>query len=154
MATATLVEAGAHRLRYLIAGEGTTAETVVITTIGGATPDTLTDSIGPGVIKKISKVVADGYQALFASGAQTTAKARALWLGDAGGYPFGLGQDISNFQKIPIALCRVTSRAGGAGVENITVDADVAAGNPRIEVTIQGGGTAYLDIESPGTIGD
>ena len=146
MATATLVENGAHRLRYLIAGEGTTVETVVITTIGSPTPDTLTDSIGPGVIKKLSKVVADGYLQ-FAAGAQTQAKARALWLSDWS------GADPGN-ENTPVALCRTTMRTAGAGVEVATVDADVAAGNPRIEVSIGGGGTAYLDIESPGTIGD
>lgn len=147
MATATLVEAGAHRLRYLIASEGTFAETVNVTTTGAATPDTNTDSIGSGVIKKLSKVITDGYQQ-FASGAQTQAKARALWLSDFSGADPGV-EDTT-----PTAICRTTLRTAAGGVENMTVDADVAAGNPRIEVTIQGGGTGYLDIEAPGTIGD
>jgi hypothetical protein len=146
MATITLVEAGAHRLRYLVVNEGTTVETAFITTIGAATPDTNTDSIGSGTIKKLSKVVTNGY-GQFASGAQTQAKARALWLSDWS------GADPGN-ENTSTAICRITPRAVGAGVDAATVDADVAAGNPRIEVTISGGGTAYLDIETPGTIGD
>ena len=154
MATATLVEAGAHRLRYLVAAEGTTAETVNITTTGAVSPDTRTDSVGPGVIKKLSKIPDDGYGSLAAAGAQTQAKARAFWLSDLGGFPFAVGQDISNFQNLPTAISRMTMRTTGAGVEAATVDANVSAGNPIIEATIQGGGTAYLDIEAPGTIGD
>ena len=158
MATATLVEAGAQRLRYLVASEGSFAETVNITTTGAATPDTRTDSIGSGVIKQLSKTVDDGYKGLFTAGAQTQANARALWLSDLSGYiaalPLGSTITIQNFAMAPTAICRMTNRVAGAGVENATVDADVSAGNPRIEATLQGGGSAYLDIEVVGTIGD
>lgn len=155
MATATLVKAGAHRLRYLIAAEGTTSETVTIGTVGGATPDTLTDSIGSGTIKQISKARADGY-GQYAAGAMTQEKARALWLSDWATALAAEGLDPGSVGTgfPPTAISRMTMRTAGAGVENGTVDANVSAGNPIIEATIQGGGQAYLDIEVPGTIGE
>ena len=146
MASITLVENGAHRLRYLIEAEGTGAETVVITTIGDplSLADTLTDSVGPGTIKQISKVVAQGY-GQFALGAQTQAKAQALWLSQWN------GADPGN-SNTPTASCRTTPRSGGGGTMGVSVN--VNAGNPEITVSISGGGDGYLDIETPGTIGD
>jgi hypothetical protein len=147
MATAVVVFAGYHRVRYLIASEGIGAESISIPTIGGATPDTLTDSRGSGVIKELSKVVADGY-GLFAAGAQTQAKARALWLSDTS------GANPGSQATTPLARSVITPRTGAG---RFLIDANVSAGNPVISISIQGDGagvsTAYLDIESPRTIG-
>lgn len=148
MATATLVFQGANRLRYLIAAAGTGAETVSIATIGGATPDTLTDSFGAGVIKALSKAVANGY-GTFAAGAQTQAKARALWLSDLSGADPGAGSP--NGSKLPTAKCTVTPNATGIGV--MEVDANVSGGNPVINVSVTLGMGGYLDIIAPNTIG-
>lgn len=148
MAIATLVFQGAQRLRYLIAAEGTGSETVNIATIGGATPDTFTDSIGSGVIKKLSKVVADGY-GTFAAGAQTQAKARALWLSDLSGADPATASP--NGSKLPTAKCSVTANVTGSGL--IEVDANVSGGNPVIAVTVTGGMGGYLDVIVPNTIG-
>lgn len=149
MATATLVFQGEHRLRYLIAAAGTGAETVNITTIGSATPDTLTDAIGSGVINQLSKVVANGY-GTFAAGAQTQAKARALWLSDLSGADPSSGS--ANGSKLPTAKCKLTPRSA-VGVPVWLVDANVSGGNPIIAVSVSGGGTAYLDVFAPNTIG-
>jgi hypothetical protein len=153
MAIATLVATGAHRLRYLIAAEGTGAETVNITTVGTATPDTLTDS-QQGTIKALSKVVANGYAQL-AAGVQTQAKARALWLGDiSGASPSGANPDGDDTQILPpVARCLITPRSG-----NLTsvfgVDANIdGGGNPVIVCGVSGGGDFYLDVEVPNTIG-
>lgn len=151
MATATLVHQGKHRLRYLIEAETTGDETAVISTIGGATPDTLTDAIGSGTINKLSKVVADGYGG-FAAGVQTAAKAAALWTSDftsadpASGSPNG--------SKLPTAQLEITKRSG-SGLIGAYADID-GGGNPRINVAIANQSVlvvAYLDIFVPGTIG-
>ncbi len=148
MATATLVHAGAHRLRYLIAAEGTGLETVDITTTGAATPDTDTDSIGSGVIKKLSKVITDGYGG-FAAGAQTQAKAQALWWSQlAGANDPSAGSP--NGSKLPTAKMFLTPRSGDGVYVQVV---NVSAGNPIISISVTGGGTAYLDIEAQNTIG-
>jgi hypothetical protein len=146
MALAALASAGAHRLRYLITAEGTTLESVSITTVGTTTPDTLTDcGSTDGTIKKISKVVADGY-GLFAAGVQTQAKARTLWCSDAAGAQAA----IAGNPLVPLAQAKITPRTGAG---SWIVDANVSANNPVITVSVTGGGTAYLDLEVPGTIG-
>lgn len=149
MATTTLVEAGANRLRYLIVGETTFSETATITTIGGATPDTLTDSAA-GTIKNLSKVVANGF-GQFAAGVQTQAKSRALWLSDWG------GADPGSEATQPTAICRLTARSGASAVfaDVGSVDANIdGGGNPTIVVTVVNAAALYLDVEVPGTIGD
>lgn len=147
MATATLVKAGAHHLRYLIQAEGTGLENVDITTIGGATPDTLTDSVGAGVINKLSKVVADGYGA-FPAGAQTTSKAAALWLSDLSGADPSSGSP--NGAKLPTAKLYITPRDG---VGRWIASGVAVANDPIVRATVDGGGSAYLDIIAPNTIG-
>lgn len=149
MATATIVSQGANRLRYLLAAAGTGSETLNITTIGGATPDTLTDSIASGVIKKLSKCFANGYGA-FAAGVQTSAKAKALWDSDLSGADPSSGSP--NGAKLPTAKLHVTGRTG-EGICTVVPDVDGGTGAPLLAVTIQGGGTFYLDIEAPNTIG-
>ena len=152
MATATLVHAGAHRLRYLITAEGTGGEQVSISTIGSATPDTLTDSVGSGTIKKLSKVVADGY-GTFAAGAQTQAKAQALWDSNLAGADPSAGS--ANGSKLPTAKLHLTRRAAG-GTGRWGANCAVTANNPVIQVSVSAqaaGETAYLDIEVPNTIG-
>lgn len=150
MATATLVHQGAHRLRYLITSTGTNNETVNISTIGTATPDTLTDSVGGGVIKALSKVVADGY-GTFAAGVQTSAKADALWNSNLSAADPSTGSP--NGSKLPTAKLFITRRAG---VGRWSVSAQASANVPIIAISVQGqaaGEIAYLDIEAPNTIG-
>lgn len=145
MATAALASAGNNRLRYLITAAGTTLETVSITSTGAATPDVLTDSPNAGPINALAKVISAGYGS-FASGAQTQAKARALWLSDLS----GANPSIAGNVDLPLSMGKITPRTGG-GVWSL--DANVSGGNPIISVSVTGGGTAYLDLEVPGTIG-
>lgn len=146
MATAALASAGQQRLRYLITAEGTTLETVSITSTGAATPDLRTDSANTnGVIRALTNVINNGY-GTFASGAQTQAKSRALWNEDeSGASPFIAGNTI-----VPVAKMELTPRTGGGAW---LVDANVSGGNPTIAVSVTGGGTAYLDIYVGGAIG-
>lgn len=146
MATTTLVLAGANRLRYLIVAAGTGSETATISTIGSATPDTLTDSLA-GAIKALSKVVANGY-GQFAAGAQTAAKAEALWESDLSVSDPSSGSSAGS--KLPTAKLRITRRSGSG---EWTVTSNVDTGNPIITTSIDGGGSAYLDIFVPNQIG-
>lgn len=148
MATATLVEAGANRLRYLVVPTSTFTEVVTITSTGAASPDLITDSLA-GPIKNMSKVVADGY-GQFAAGVQTQAKSRALWLSDWG------GADPGNENTIT-AIARVTARSGINAVAGDpgAVDAGIdGGGNPTVLVSVNGGATVYLDIEVVGQVGN
>lgn len=151
MAACTLVESGNNRLRYLIVPTGTFTETVTITSTGAASPDLITDSLA-GPIKNMSKVFSNGY-GQFAAGAQTQAKARALWLSDWGTAPGAAGANA----LVPTAICRLTARsgvsfvAGDPGAVDANVDGD---GVPTILAQVHGGATCYLDIEIPGAIGD
>lgn len=145
--TATLVKSGHNRLRYLLTAATTATDTVTITTTGAATPDLLTDTgSNQGPLKKIAKAFTDGYGTLPA-GALIQANARALWLGDA----TASAPAIAGNLQVPIAISRIVVR-GGTG--SFAVDANVdGGGHPTLIVTSQGGGTAFLDISSPGTIG-
>ena len=149
--TFALVEATPNRLRYSVtasAGGGTTAN---LSTIGSATPDVLTDA-PQGPIKKLAKAVADGFAA-FAAGAQTQAKARALWLSDWSGADPAPGEAAGQISAVTTAICRITPRT--TAVE-WSVDADVSGGNPIITVgvsTLTGNGVAYLDIMVPEALG-
>ena len=152
--TATLVYADANKLRYLVAYSGGGGVSVDISSTGGATPDLLTDSL-QGPIKKLAKVITDGFGA-FAAGAQTQAKARALWLSDWAGADPASGDPAGVNSLITTAICRF-SRHISTGDLAWTVDANVSAGNPIITATMAGlAGTAtsiYLDVEVPQAIG-
>lgn len=144
--TATLVYVGHNILRYLIAQDGLAGTTVTITTTGGATPDLQTDSLA-GPIKKLARTFADGYGP-YAAGAQTQARARALWLSDVANGLGGLGAgDNIN----PSARCDLEGRDGFT----MAVDANVdGSGNPTVVVTTQAAaGQGYLDVKIPNTIG-
>lgn len=148
--TATLVEAKANRLRYLIDVDVTAGDqTVNITSSGAASPDLQTDSkYGP--LKALSRAAQDGLGKL-AAGALTQAESRAIWLADSADTVLGV--------KVPRAHCRISASLGRAGTARWKVDANVAAGVPEIQVTAtQPGaaaaeGTAYLDVFYPGAIG-
>lgn len=142
--TITLVRARANWLRYLVTFSGGAPLSANITSTGAASPDLQTDSL-PGPIKNMSKVVADGY-GQFAAGAQTQAKARALWLSDWSGATPGNANTTT-------ARIRVTRRVGAAaGAEaGIQVDANVSGDDPIITITgvHVTGGEFYVDIEVP-----
>lgn len=144
--TATLVDSGHNRLRYLLTTTSTGTDTGTITTTGAATPDVLTDlGTNQGPLMLIAKVITQGY-GLFASGAQTQAKARALYLSERTTSP---GSEL-----IPTAICRLQARAGTTA--GWFVDANVSGGNPTINLQSIGVGAAgacYLDIYVPDTIG-
>jgi hypothetical protein len=147
--TAQLVASGHNRLRYLLSTTSTGTDTGTITTTGAATPDLLTDlGVNQGALMPIVKVIAQGYGTV-ASGAQTQAKARALFLSDrSGADPGGAGAGL-----IPTAICRLSSPNSGVGW---LVDANVSGGNPTINLTSIGVGPAglcFLDVYVPETIG-
>jgi hypothetical protein len=150
--TATLVEAAPNRLRYLLAASGG-GLSLNITTTGAATPDLLTDSV-QGPLKKLAKVITDGFAA-FAAGAQTQAKARALWLSDRAGANPSPGDPAGVPSLVTTAICRITPRVAGA-TSDWTVDADVSGGNPVLTVSVVSSLAspfAYLDIFVPEAIG-
>lgn len=145
--TATLVERGQHRLRYLIAATDTSALSITIPSAGGATPDLLTDSTGTnGVIRALAKAPTTGYGKL-AAGALTQAQARALWQSDdAAGAVAPLG-----FNQVSRARCKVVP------ITNINpplVDANVdGQGVPTLVVTLGAAGSVFLDVEAIGGFG-
>lgn len=148
--TIACVFAGRNRLRYLLTAAGAGPDTGTITTDGSATPDIQTDLAGlGGQLMNIAKVFTLGYGS-FASGAQTQAKARALYLSDfAGANPTGPSGISGN---LPTARCLLTGRTTGQTA--LFVDANVdGSGKPTITLTMTGGGTAYLDVEIPAARG-
>jgi hypothetical protein len=160
--TITLVHAGKNRLRYLLSSIEVGTDTGVITTTGAATPDIKTDlGAANGPLMALAKVITQGY-GQFASGVQTQAKARALWLSDRSGADPASG--TPGVDIVPTALCRITPQSGLAGDATVTtswlVDANVSGGNPTINITSIGvsdgvvPGTAYLDIFVGDAIGD
>lgn len=149
--TIALVEATPNRLRYLLTVAGG-AGSANITSTGAATPDLLTDSM-QGPIKKLAKVIADGYGA-FAAGAQTQAKARALWLSDWSGADPAPGDPAGVNSLITTAICRITPRGSTTALSDWQVDADVSNGNPILTATCgTATGLAYLDVFVPEAIG-
>ncbi len=149
--TAQLVESSPNRLRYLLTYASGLA-TMNITSTGAATPDLLTDS-KQGPLKKLAKVIADGF-AGFAAGAQTQAKARALWLSDWSGANPAPGAPAGGPPGVTTAIARIA--ADRTGAIPWRVDADVDTGNPVLTITctgIAGGQTAYLDVFVPEAIG-
>ena len=149
--TIALVFAGRNRLRYLLTAAGAGPDTGTITTDGSATPDIQTDLAGlGGQLMNIAKVFTLGY-GNFASGAQTQAKARALYLSDfTGANPGNAGTGTGS--TVPTAQCRLTGRTTGQTA--LFVDANVdGSGKPILQLTMTGGGTAYLDVEIPQATG-
>lgn len=151
--TATLVYADANKLRYLIAYSGAGGTSVEITSTGAASPDLLTDSI-QGPLKKLAKVVADGF-GVFAAGAQTAAKARALWLSNWVGADPAPGDPAGVASLLSTAICRFVRHISTGDIA-WSVDAGVSGGNPEIVPQVNATGTAssiYLDVEVPQAIG-
>ncbi len=146
--TISLVFAGRNSLRYLLTAAGAGPDTGTITTTGAATPDIRTDLAGGGQMMKLARAATDGYGS-FAAGALTQAQARALWLSDfTGANP---GAPSGKTSALPTAICNLTGRTTGQTA--LIVDADVSTGAPVLNLTMTGGGTAYLDIAIPGAIG-
>jgi hypothetical protein len=140
--TATLVEQGHNRLRYLLDCNTTGTTTLTITTTGGATPDLLTDSLY-GPIKKCAQAFTNGI-GLLPAGALTQAQSRAIWEADNSDVVLGNG-------KVARCLPRLNRRGGAA---NWTVDANVdGGGHPTMIVTADNTGQSYLDIQTQGAIG-
>ncbi len=139
----------AHNLlRYLLTQDGGEGTSLTITTTGAASPDLLTDSLS-GPVKDLANVVNNGYHA-YAAGAQTAAKAAALWTSNNG---IGIPSFISPSPGLgPTAICRITPRTVGDGwVIAAGVD---GSGNPVLNIFGPvSASTAYLDIEVPGAIG-
>lgn len=146
--TIALVFSGRNSLRYLLTAAGAGPDTGSITTTGAATPDIRTDVAGGGQLSKIARATTTGYGS-FAAGALTQAQARALYLSDfAGANP---GAPSGKTSNIPTAICNLTGRTTGQTA--LLVDADVSAGEPVLNLTMTGGGTAYLDVSIPNAIG-
>jgi hypothetical protein len=140
--TATLVEQGNNRLRYLVASTATGGATLTITTTGGATPDLQTDSKA-GPIKNISLAFANGL-GLLAAGAMTQAQARAMWLGDN-------SDTVLGNVNVPRTIVGFTMRSGTG---NWRVDANVdGSGHPVMTVFTDGISDGYLDVFTQGAIG-
>ena len=141
--TATLVNARAKGLRYLLTQDGGAGTTLTITTTGAATPDVLTDAPA-GPIRQIAKCFTQGYGS-FPAGGLSVNQALALWLARPLAGPFAF----------PLARCAITPR-DGATAPGWRVDASVDGGShPILNIAAQAGaGTAYLDIElEAGAIG-
>jgi hypothetical protein len=153
MATATLVKRSANHLRYLLQSATIDIDSVVISTIGGPTPDILTDSVGTnGVIRALAKAFADGYGQISA-GPMSAAQAASLWLSDGTVDP---GNELT-----PTAVCIVTPLTG-VSVWMVAANVD-GGGHPLVVVgkANQNGAlgpfgatdSAYLDIIVTGAIG-
>lgn len=142
--TATLIEQGHNRLRYLLVCDTTGTTVLNITTTGGASPDLVTDSLA-GPVKTCALAVANGLGKL-AAGTKTQAQARAIWLMDDSLAVLG--------SKTPRCVPRLDLEVAPA---NFLIDADVAGfgglNYPIIVITANNTGQAWLDIESLGAIG-
>lgn len=166
-----LAKVGRNRIRYLMSSTSTGADTGTINTIGGTStgsvPDLLTDLLSgvqggggtqvlpaagnQGPLVNLAKVVAQGF-GQFASGVQTQAKARALWMSDRSGANPGT--------NLPTARCQICPVVQGVG-SGWRIDANVdGGGNPILQVSSLGVGVdvaqgeAYLDIFIGDTIGE
>jgi hypothetical protein len=139
--TATLVEQGNNRLRYLLVCNTTGGTTLDITTTGAATPDLLTDSLN-GPIRECAEAFTDGI-GILPPGALTQAQARAIWLSDNSDTV--LGND-----KVPRTICKLEVRTGSAA---FAVDADVSSGHPELVIIADNVGSAYLDVFTQGAVG-
>lgn len=143
--TAVLEFRGHNRLRYFVNATAGAFETVEIQSVGGLTPDLLTDSLA-GPLKQIARVKTQGYGLLPAGGALTAGQARALLLST-------LNATIIGPNK-PTAICRFEQRAGAA--KAFFVDAGVGSVDPltpSLFITAGAIAAGYLEIEIPGSIG-
>lgn len=139
--TATLVEQGNNRLRYLLVCDSTGSTVLDITTTGAATPDLVTDSLA-GPVKDCANAHDNGLGQI-AAGALTQAKARAIWLADAA--------DTNQGPSVARCSAMLTRQVATA---DWLVDADVSGGEAVIVVTANNTGQAFLDIvSSEGPIG-
>lgn len=136
--TAELAMQRPNRQRWILTQDGLAGDTITFTTTGQPTLDILTEA-PPGAIRKIAKTFTLGYGS-FAAGAQTQAKARALWLSDRSAASPG------STEAIMTARCKTTPRV--ATDAPWTVDANVdGPGHPTIVVTAPAGASvAYLDV--------
>lgn len=148
--TAQLVSIGHNSLRYLITQDGAAGSTLTITSTGAATPDLLTDSVA-GPIKRLAKVIADGF-GTFAAGVQTQAKARALWNSDFSAADPTSGDPSGSQALLPTAVLSMQSQGSQLVA---TVDANIdGSGNPILTVTMIATATrAFLDVAVPSAIG-
>jgi hypothetical protein len=147
--TATLIEQGHNRLRYLVACDTTGGGTVTITTTGAASPDLQTDSLA-GPVKECALAFDDGLGKL-AAGAKTQAQSRAIWMAQD-------ADSVLGNALVPRCLPRLTAHTltGGSGNVAWSIDADVdGSGHPTVVVTVPGNsvGQRYLDIQTQGGIG-
>jgi hypothetical protein len=145
--TAVLVYAGHNRLRYLITSTAG-GESIEIPSVGGATPDLLTDSLA-GPLKQIARVKTQGYGLIPVGGITMQAQARALLLSDGNLAAVGPNK--------PTAICRLEQVSGT--IQGLGVDAIQGSGDnttPSLQVLNLngiGGSAGYLDVEIPGAIG-
>jgi hypothetical protein len=139
--TATLVEQGNNRLRYLLVCDTTGGTTLDITTTGAPTPDLLTDSLN-GPVRECAEAFTDGI-GILPAGAKTQAQARAIWLSDN-------SDTVLGNEKVPRTVCQLESRVAPAV---FTVDANVNSGHPELVITSNDVGSAYLDVFVQGAIG-
>jgi hypothetical protein len=145
--TATLVEATAHRLRYLLENTSPPGTTITIPNDGGPSPDLqsdlATDPSGP--LRQIVRARLDGIGTIAAGTPLTQAQARDIMNSD------GSGASVGGV-TVPRAICTITPRTPGlGGVANWGVDVNVDGdGDPVVVVTTQdvgfSEGEAYLDI--------
>lgn len=139
--TATLIEQGHNRLRYLLVCDTTGTTSLSITTTGAATPDLVTDSLA-GPVKACAQAFTNGLGKI-PPGALTQAQARAIWMMDNTLVVVG--------SKSPRCEPRVTLMVAPA---DFLIDANVdGGGHPIITLSANNVGQAFLDIESAGAIG-
>lgn len=138
--TATLVEQGHNRLRYLLVCDTTGTTTLNITTTGAASPDLVTDSLA-GPVKACANAHDNGLGQI-AAGALNQAQSRAIWMAD--------NSNAVQGEKVPRCKPHITRQQGTA---DWLVDADVSAGEAIVVVTANNVGQAFLDIWSAGAIG-
>ena len=144
--TATLVERGFNRLRYLINSALAVPSTLTFTTLGpgGPGPDLLADS-QRGPVKQCASAVTAGL-GILPAGAKTQAQARAIWLADN-------SDTVLGNSKVPRCLCLLTQRDQFSSAWSIDASVD-GSGNPQVVVTNNSNtGNAYLDVTTQGTIG-
>lgn len=143
--TATLVERGFNRLRYLINSALAVPSTLTFTALGagGPGPDLLGDSAA-GPIKVCANAVTNGLGKL-PPGAKTLAQARAIWMADN-------SDTVLGNSKVARCLCLLTPRDQFA--QQWQVDASIdGSGNPQVVVTNNSNtGNAYFDVTTQGSI--
>lgn len=141
--TATLVNQGKNRLRFLLVCNTTGTTTGLLTYIAMLGTYTLGEN---GPIRRIASSFINGY-GNFPAGNMTQAQSRAMWMNDNTGAALGNA-------NIPRAQPVITYRSGAA---EWIVDADVdtagSINHPIITFAANNTGSCYLDVESPGCIG-